>query len=366
MATGIPVPPGGPDTAVPEAASRFPQEPAYWRELLRDAARPRLGLALYSLLTSVGGYLAVSVGMYFALRVSVLVTLALIPISAAFLLRSFIVFHDCAHGSFFASRKANTWVGRAVATMVMVPFASWRHEHNVHHATSGDLDKRGTGDVPTMTLREYQAASPMGRFAYRAFRNPLVMFSLGPVIAMIIGPRFLGLTSSEPRMRNSKLLTDAALAVVIGLLVWAIGVGDLFLIWAPPALLAGAAGVWLFYVQHQFEDAYWARSDEWSYADAALQGSSFLNLPKPLAWATGNIGYHHIHHLSSRVPFYNLPRTHAKNAVFASVPVLTVSDAMRSTRLKLYDEANGRLLTWAEAHAAMRSPISAVTAPSAI
>jgi omega-6 fatty acid desaturase (delta-12 desaturase) len=364
MATGNPKPPGGSDTAVPEAAQRFPQEPAYWRELLRDAARPRLGLALYSLLTSVGGYLAVSVGMYFALRVSVLLTLALIPLSSAFLLRSFIVFHDCAHGSFFASRKANTWVGRFCATMVMVPFASWRHEHNVHHATSGDLDKRGTGDVPTMTLHEYQAASPMSRFAYRAFRNPAVMFSLGPVIAMIIGPRILGL-NGERRMRNSKLLTDAALAVVIGALVWAIGIGDLMLIWAPPALLSGAAGVWLFYVQHQFEDAYWARGQEWSYADAALRGSSFLDLPGPLAWATGNIGYHHIHHLSSRVPFYNLVRTHRNNAVFQSVPVLSVADGMRATRLKLYDEASGQMITWAEARDALRVRGTALAAPSA-
>lgn len=358
MATGIPVPPAGSDTVVPDV-QRFPQEPAYWRNLLRDSARPHLGSALLALMTSVGGYVAVSVGMYFALRVSLLLTLALMPLSAAFLLRSFIVFHDCAHGSFFASRRANTWVGRIVATMVMAPFAAWRHEHNVHHATSGDLDKRGTGDVPTMTLREFQAAGPRSRFLYKAFRNPLIMFSLGPVIAMIIGPRFLGL-NGERRFRNSKLLTDAALAVVIGLLVWAIGIGDLMLIWAPPALMAGAAGVFLFYVQHQFEDAYWSRNSDWSYADAALRGSSFLNLPLPLAWATGNIGYHHIHHLSAKVPFYKLPRTHRENPVFHSVPVLTMTDGLRSTRYKLYDEAEGRLITWAEARTALRrSPVAA-------
>jgi omega-6 fatty acid desaturase (delta-12 desaturase) len=366
MATGIPVLSQGPDTAVPEAVQRFPQEPAYWRNLLRESARPHLGLALFSLLTSVGGYLGVSVGMYFALQVSVLLTLALIPFSAAFLLRSFIVFHDCAHGSFFASRKANTWVGRIVATMVMAPFAAWRHEHNVHHATSGDLDKRGTGDVPTMTLREYQAASPTGRFLYRAFRNPLIMFTLGPVIAMIVGPRFLGIKNAQPRFRNSKLLTDAALAVVIVLLVWAIGIGDLMLIWAPPALLAGAAGVFLFYVQHQFEDAYWARNSDWSYADAALQGSSFFDLPLPLAWATGNIGFHHIHHLSSKVPFYKLPRTHRENEVFHSVPVLTMRDGLRCTRLKLYDETDAKLITWAEARVALRRSPAGVHAAAAV
>lgn len=290
-----------------------------------------------------------AVGMYFLLHyVSVFLMVVLIPVSAVFLLRSFIVFHDCAHGSFFSSRKANTWVGRFCATLVLVPFASWRHEHNVHHATSGDLDKRGTGDVPTMTLAEYEASSPSHRLAYRLFRSPLIMFTLGPVVAMIIGPRFLGIVGGPPRFRNSKLLTDGALVLAIGGLIWLIGVGDLALIWAPGALLAGAAGVWLFYVQHQFEDAYWQRNDNWSYADAALQGSSFLKLPPPLAWATGNIGYHHIHHLSAKVPSYNLPRTHRDNSVFHSVPVLTLGDGLRATRLKLYDEAHGRLITWAE------------------
>jgi omega-6 fatty acid desaturase (delta-12 desaturase) len=364
MAIGTPAI-GGPDTAESEASPRFPQEPAYWRELLRDSARPRLSLALSCLLTSVGGYFAVSVGMYFALRyVSILLMLALIPLSTAFLLRSFIVFHDCAHGSFFASRKANTWVGRFCATLVMAPFAAWRHEHNVHHATSGDLDKRGTGDVPTMTLAEYQAASPLGRLGYRMFRNPLIMFTLGPVIAMIVGPRFLGIKNAEPRMRNSKLLTDAALAVVIAGLVWLIGIADLALIWAPPALLAGAAGVWLFYVQHQFEDAYWQRNDDWSYADAALRGSSFLKLPEPLGWATGYIGYHHIHHLSSKVPFYNLVRTHRENDVFHSVPVLSMRDGFRCTRYKLYDESDGRLITWPEARAEMQMRVRTLPSTS--
>jgi omega-6 fatty acid desaturase (delta-12 desaturase) len=338
-----------PDTAETEAGQRFPQEPAYWRELLREYARPRLGLATFSLLTSVGGYLAVSVGMYFALRLSVLVTIALIPLAAAFLLRSFIVFHDCAHGSFFASRKANQFVGRICATMVMQPFTAWRHQHNVHHATSGDLDKRGTGDVPTMTLEEYENASAKERFMYRAFRNPLVMFGIGPIVAMIIGPRIPG-KGTPKKLRDSMLWTDAALLVVAALLIWAVGIWRLALIWAPPALMAGSAGIWLFYVQHQFEDVYWKRGDEWSYADAALRGSSFLDLPRPLAWATGNIGFHHIHHLSSRVPFYNLPRTHRENAVFQSVPVLSMADGFRCTRFKLYDEASDQLITWSQAH----------------
>jgi omega-6 fatty acid desaturase (delta-12 desaturase) len=361
MATSIPEV-SGPGLSAPQAAQHFPQEPAYWRELLRDYATSRLGVALFCLLTSVGGYIAVSAAMYFALRdVSVLLMLGLLPLSSAFLLRSFIVFHDCAHGSFFASRTANTWVGRATAAMVVMPFSFWRHEHNVHHATSGDLDKRGVGDVAIKTLQEYWDSSRMDRLAYRLFRNPLVMFGVGPLYALIIGPRFLG-WKSESRFRNSMLLTDAALAVAIGLLVYAIGVDDLALIWAPPALLAASVGVWLFYVQHQFEDVYWQRGGDWSYADAALRGSSFLKLPAPLAWATGNIGYHHIHHLSSKVPFYNLPRTHRENEIFQSVPVLTLTNGLRCTRLKLYDESNGRLITWAQEAAQRRSaaPLSSL------
>ncbi|HET9073051.1 MAG TPA: fatty acid desaturase [Solirubrobacteraceae bacterium] len=329
----------------------FPQSPAFWRALLREATTPRISAALGCLLTSVGGYLATMVVMYLTLQISVLVTIALMPLATAFLLRTFIVFHDCAHGSFFASRRANLWVGRLCATLVLVPFSSWRHEHNVHHATSGDLDKRGIGDVPTMTLAEYRDATPGARLGYRLFRNPLIMFGIGPIVAMIIGPRIVPM-NGQRRFQKSVLATDAVLTVIIGLLIWTLGVGRFFLLWAPPALLAGSAGIWLFYVQHQFEDVYWKRSEEWSYADAALRGSSFLDLPRPLAWATGNIGFHHIHHLSSRVPFYNLPRTHRENAVFQSVPVLTFTEGLRCTRFKLYDEGRGRLITWPEAHEA--------------
>jgi acyl-lipid omega-6 desaturase (Delta-12 desaturase) len=340
----------GPDIAGSDAAHSFAQEPAYWRELLREYARPRLRPALLALLTSVGGYLATTVAMYLLLSVSVLATLALIPVSTAFLLRSFIVFHDCAHGSFFSSRRANTWVGRACAVMMLVPFANWRHQHNVHHATSGDLDKRGTGDVPTKTLEEYLAGSWRDRLGYRLFRNPFVMFGLGPLMAMIIGPR-IPPSGGPRRLRNSVWLTNAGIVVIFAALIWAVGIGDFMLVWAPPALLAGSVGIWLFYVQHQFEDVYWKRGCDWSYADAALRGSSFLRLPGPLAWATGNIGYHHIHHLSARVPFYSLPRTHRELEVFHSVPVLSLIDGLRCVRFKLLDESSGRLITWAELRA---------------
>jgi omega-6 fatty acid desaturase (delta-12 desaturase) len=300
------------------------------------------------LVTSVVAYLAMSVAMYFALGVSPVLALALAPVSAVFLLRTYIIFHDCSHGSFLASRRANAWLGTFCGLLVLSPFVRWRHDHAVHHATSGDLDKRGVGDLPTLTVAEYLQRSQRGRLGYRIIRSPVVMFGLGPVFAMIIGPRIVA-RGAPARMRNSVLRTDLALAVIVGALVWAIGIPDFMLVWAPAALLAGAVGIWLFYVQHQFEDAYWQRSERWSYADAALRGSSFLRLPKPLQFVTGNIGYHHIHHLSVRIPNYNLQRAHEENPIFHSVPTLSLRDGLRAVRLKLWDEQQGRLVTFAQA-----------------
>jgi omega-6 fatty acid desaturase (delta-12 desaturase) len=303
------------------------------------------------LLTSVVAYFAMSVAIYFALDVSPALALALAPVSAVFLLRTYIIFHDCSHGSFLGSRRANAWLGTLCGLLVLSPFVRWRHDHAVHHATSGDLDKRGVGDLPTLTVAEYQQRSRRGRLGYRIIRNPLVMFGLGPVFAMIIGPRIVA-RNAPRRMRNSVLGTDLAVVAIAAVLFLTIGIGDFLLIWAPAALLAGAVGIWLFYVQHQFEDAYWQRSERWSYADAALRGSSFLKLPRPLQFVTGNIGYHHIHHLSVRIPNYNLQRAHEENPVFHSVPTLSLGDGLRAVRLKLWDERRGRLVTFSEARAA--------------
>jgi omega-6 fatty acid desaturase (delta-12 desaturase) len=328
-----------------------PPDHGSWRESLSAYARPRRLRSVLDIVTSVLAYLAMTVALYFALKVSPALVLALAPLSGVFLLRTYIIFHDCSHGSFLASRRANAWLGTFCGLLVLSPFVRWRHDHAVHHATSGDLDKRGVGDLPTLTVAEYQQRSRRGRLAYRMIRNPLVMFGFGPVFAMIVGPRIVA-RHAPPRMRNSVIRTDLALLAIGGALVWAIGIGNFLLIWAPGALLAGAAGIWLFYVQHQFEDAYWQRSEQWSYADSALRGSSFLKLPKPLQFATGNIGYHHIHHLSVRIPNYNLQRAHDENPVFHSVPTLSLWDGLRAVRLKLWDEQRGRLVTFSQARAA--------------
>ncbi len=332
------------------AAEGGPAQPqgAFWRETLAPYAKPHLGRSLLDLATAVLPYLLLSVAMYLALSVSYLLVLVIAIPAAGFLVRTFILFHDCSHGSFLASRRANLWLGTVLGLFVYSPFLRWRHDHAIHHATSGDLDRRGGGDVRTLTVSEYQALAPRARLGYRLFRNPLVMFGIGPIVALLVGPRIVA-KSARPRMRQSVLGTNVALALLIAALCWLVGWRDYLLIQAPTLLLAGSAGIWLFYVQHQFEDAYWESADTWSYADAALRGSSYLKLPRVLQFFSGNIGLHHVHHLSARIPNYNLQRAHDENAIFHEVPMLSLGDGLRAVRLKLWDEKGRRMVTFAEA-----------------
>ncbi len=320
------------------------------RAALAVYAKPRLGRSLLDVATSVVPYLALCVLMYLALSISDLLAFALALPAAGFLVRTFAVFHDCTHGSLMPSKRANAYVGRVLGLFVLSPFRRWRHDHAIHHANSGDLDHRGVGDVPTLTVAEYQARSKRGRLAYRAMRNPLIMFGLGPVIAMMVGPR-IATRAQRPRMRHSVLGTDLALIGVVGGLCWLIGVDDFLLVWMPAAMLAGSAGIWLFYVQHQFEGAYWENPAEWDYADAALRGSSYLKLPKLLQFFTGNIGLHHVHHLNARIPNYNLQRAHDENPIFHGVPTLSWWDALQTVKLKLWDENSRALVSFAQARA---------------
>lgn len=337
-----------PYASQPEHAAKPRSGRPFWRTALAPYEQPRLARSLLDIATSVVPYLALSAAMYVALDVSYLITLALAVPAAGFLLRTYILFHDCSHGSFLPSKRANTWLGSALGLLVYSPFMSWRHSHAVHHATAGDLDRRGVGDVHTLTVAEYAAQPWHRRLSYRLFRNPLVMFGLGPIGAMLIAPRLVS-RSARPRIRRSVLATNVALALLIGAACWLLGWREFLLIQAPVVLVAGAVGVWLFYVQHQFEDTYWQATDNWSYADAALRGSSYLKLPKVLQFFTGNIGLHHIHHLSTRIPNYNLQRAHDENPAFQDVPTLSLWDGLRAVRLKLWDEERGRLVTFAQA-----------------
>jgi omega-6 fatty acid desaturase (delta-12 desaturase) len=315
---------------------------------------PHRGRAAHCLATSVVPYLGLSAATYLLLGRSPLAVLLGIPV-AVFLVRSFIVFHDCSHGSFFVSRRANAWLGRSIGLLLYSPFHRWRHDHAVHHATAGNLDRRGTGDLHTLTVAEFGALSARGRLAYRLKRNPLIMFGVGPIVAMVIGPRIVA-KGARPQMRRSVLATDAALAVVVALLVWLIGWRDYLLVLGLPALLAGSIGIWLFYVQHQFEDAYWNDTENWSFTDAALRGSSYLKLPAFLRFCTGNIGYHHVHHLNALVPNYNLRRAHEQTPALHSVPTLSLLDGIRATKLKLYDERTGRLVSFRDARGDISAP----------
>jgi acyl-lipid omega-6 desaturase (Delta-12 desaturase) len=334
------------------------------REQLARYARPDLGRSVVDIATSVLPYLALSVLMYLALDVSYVLVLAISIPAAGFLVRTYIVFHDCTHGSFLPSKRANTWIGRTLGLLVFSPFSSWRHHHAVHHATAGDLDRRGVGDVPTLTVAEYRAKSWKARLLYRLFRHPLVMFGIGPTIAMVVLPRIVS-RSARPRIRHSQSATNVALVVLIGGLCWLIGWQEYLLVQTPTVLLAGAAGVWLFYVQHQFEDVYWESNESWSYADAALKGSSYLKLPRVLQFFSGNIGLHHVHHLNARIPNYNLQRAHDENPIFHDVPTLSLRDGLRTARLKLWDEERRRLVTFTEASAGISRRDRAVPADAA-
>ncbi len=333
-------------------------ESAEQKQSLEAYAQPRLSRSLLDLATSVVPYLALTAVMYLTIGDSIWLTLGLAIPTTGFLLRTFIVFHDCGHGSFMPTKAANRWVGRFTALLVWQPYENWRFDHAVHHGTAGDLDRRGQGDVPTLTVTEYYEKPWLQRLGYRLFRNPLVMFGLGPIWSLMIGPR-LSSRSKRRRLRNSIILTNIALAIAITGLCLVFGIPAFLLVQILPAFLAGMAGVWLFYVQHQFEDVYWENSDRWSYDDAALEGSSYLKLPKVLQFFTGNIGLHHVHHLNARVPNYNLQAAHDENEVFAQVPVLTIRTSLSCSRLKLIDTDSGRLVTWSEARALVRAPNAA-------
>jgi omega-6 fatty acid desaturase (delta-12 desaturase) len=328
------------------AAKRRPK--AWWLEPLEPYAGADLRRSIVFLSTSVVPYVALWVAMYFLLDVSFWLSLLVAVPAAGFLVRTFIVFHDCGHGSFMQSKRLNRYVGIVTGLLVFNPYSAWTHDHAGHHATSGDLDHRGAGDVETLTVAEYRAKSWLGRLGYRLMRSPLVMFTVGPLWALAIEPRLIPV-SKRSRIRRSHMLTNVGVTAMVGGLVLLIGWQKVLEIQLPLVLIAGAAGVWLFYVQHQFEEAYWTRSDGWSYCDAALKGSSYLKLPKVLQFFSGNIGLHHVHHLQPRIPNYNLQRAHDENPFLHDVPTISLWAGVKTVNLKLIDERTGRMLTFAQA-----------------
>lgn len=321
---------------------------AEWRAALAPFERPSLRRSLGGLATSVLPYLLLWAAMLFSLRISYWLTLALGVIAAGFLVRSFIICHDCGHGAFFDSPRANRVIGYLTGLIAFLPSTGWSQEHARHHAGSGNLDRRGSGEIWTLTVAEYRAARPWRRLAYRLYRHPLVLLGLGPLYVFLLNYRFWH-RGEGAKARWSKVWTNLGLAAIVLAASLTIGLKAYLAIQLPVILIAGTAGIWLFYVQHQFEGTYWRRSEDWSYLDQALAGASFYRLPRLLQWLTGNIGYHHIHHLSPRIPNYFLQACHESSPLFRAVPALTLRGSLRCLRYRLWDEEAGRLVGFAEA-----------------
>ncbi len=314
-----------------------------WKPLIADYQKPSAARASWQLFNSVGAYLALWAVMAWTITVSWWLTLPLAVLAAALLVRVFIIFHDCGHSSFFASKTANGVWGFLTGVLTFTPWAHWRWQHAIHHGSTGNLDRRGIGDVWTMTVSEYRSAPWRKRMAYRIARNPIVLLGIAP-LAMFFLQHRLPHSKAGSREKRSVWWTNLCVLGMAVLMSMAIGFVPYLILQLTILGGAGSIGVWLFYSQHQFEDAYWAHGDDWDYADAALKGSSFLRLPSVLRWFTGNIGYHHIHHLSSRIPNYRLQACHESSPLFKHVTPLTIFRSIRAFRLKLWDEENGKLV----------------------
>ncbi|HSK08945.1 MAG TPA: fatty acid desaturase [Vicinamibacterales bacterium] len=310
--------------------------------------RPSRSRAVFEILVTFVPYLVLAISMMvLAGRGHVWPVIALMLPAAAFLVRIFIIFHDCTHGSFFRSRRANRLLGYAAGLLTLTPFERWQRSHAEHHAGVGDLERRGTGDVWTLTVEEYLAAPRWKRLFYRVFRNPFVLLGIGPGFLFVLYNRWPW-SGSNANERFSVHFTNAAMAVTLVAAYLTVGLPVFLATQVPTLLLAAMGGVWLFYVQHQFEEAYWARRPDWQPIKAALEGSSYYKLPGVLQWISGSIGLHHIHHVQPRIPFYNLQQCQEAVPAFQAVPPLTIRRSLHSLRLRLVDESRGRMVRLSE------------------
>ncbi|THE10246.1 fatty acid desaturase [Bacillus timonensis] len=293
--------------------------------------------SLFQLFNTLVPYLGLWALAYYSLNISYILTFVIGVIAAGFLVRIFIIFHDCCHHSFFKNRKANKVIGTIAGILTLFPYSKWGHDHSVHHATSSNLDKRGTGDIWVMTVAEYMEATPWKRLCYRIYRNPFVMFILGPIFVFLIENRF-NRRKARKNERINTYITNVGIVGLAAILCVAIGWQSFLIVQGTIFMVSGIAGVWLFYVQHTFEDSYFEEDENWEYVKAAVEGSSFYKLPKPLQWLTGNIGYHHVHHLSPRVPNYKLEEVHNQTAPLQHVPTITLKTSLKSLKFRLWDE----------------------------
>lgn len=321
-----------------------------WVPLLAKYRDPSTKRSLFELAVTLAGFGAFWGAAWVALSVSPWLALAISVLNGFWLVRLFLIQHDCGHQSFFANRDVNDWVGRAIGVLTLTPYTVWKRTHSIHHAHAGNLDRRGIGDVMTLTVEEYHKRSWLGRLLYRAYRHPIVMFGIGPAYLFMLEYRLpLGLMTAGWRYWLSAMGTNLVLAALLAGLYMLGGWQVLALIFAPTVVAGATIGVWLFFVQHQFEDTYWDQETEWQMHDAALLGSSHYKLPQPLRWMTANIGIHHVHHLYSRIPFYRLSEILRDYPSLAEAQVLTLRESLSCARLHLWDEAGRRLVSFREA-----------------
>lgn len=326
-------------------ATDIQPEKLEWQRAIQQYQIPSVRLSLWQIVNTVVPYFVLWYLAYRSLEVSYVLTLVFVFAAALFMLRLFIIFHDCGHGSFFKSRQANDFVGVILGVLTFTPYYAWRHSHAVHHATSGDLDRRGVGDVWTLTYEEYLLLPRWKQIGYRLYRNPVVIFILAPVVLFAILHRLPYRSSSKKaREKYSVTWTNLALlGITIGMSL-TIGLKAYVAVQLPMLAIAASIGVWLFYVQHQYENTYWERHEDWDYATAALYGSSFYKLPRVLQWLTGNIGFHHIHHLSPRIPNYKLETCHNQHPIFAEIEPLTLRTSLKSLYIRLWDEDRHKMI----------------------
>lgn len=313
------------------------------RKQVAPFEKSNIKASILQLVNTIGPFIILWILAYQSLSISYFLTLGISVIAAGFLVRIFIIFHDCCHYSFFKNRKANKVLGTLTGVLTLFPYSQWQHDHAIHHATSSNLDKRGTGDIWTLTVDEYLAETPLRRLAYRIYRNPFVMFGIGPIYVFLIMNRF-NKKGAKKKERLNTYLTNFLIIGLVALLCWSLGTKEFLIIQGPIFLISGILGIWLFYVQHTFEDSYFEENKDWDFVKAAVEGSSFYKLPKLLQWLTGNIGYHHVHHLSPRVPNYKLEEAHNQTQPLQHVPTITLATSLKSLQFRLWDTENKRFV----------------------
>lgn len=335
------------DTSAQSTAARD------WIEILQRYRHPDPARSTFEILVTLVPFVALWAAAWAALSVGYWLTLLLAVPAAFFLVRLFLIQHDCGHGALFRKRHTNDWLGRLIGVLTLTPYDAWRRSHAIHHASSGNLDERGVGDIDTLTVREYRALPAWRRLAYRIYRNPIVLFGIGPTLLFVVQHRLpvSMLRGADWRSWASVIGTNIALVAAGALLVWLVGWKAFLAVHAPIVVVGSSVGVWLFYIQHQFEDTFWAANPDWNVHEAALFGSSHYDLPGFLPWLTANIGVHHVHHLYSRIPYYRLPQVLRDFPELGDVHRITLWESFKCVKLRLWDESRHRLVSFAEARA---------------